>query len=475
MFHYSVNYMVYYIKIVSLIEKNELKMRNILVLLAISIVYVYICSVFGLDRIDEMQVRSLNDTGIQFYNNKDYTQAITKFSEANTIDPHDYAVKTNLISSYLGRGIQLKNQGNLDQAAQMLHEALKLDDTIPETRLILASILFEQGDFVSAKGELEIARIYQPDNSAVTTMLGELYFQEGRWQEALDLWIKAQEREPYNTALADKIKRVQKEWDLLKSFKVKRSHPFSIKYKSHNEALASKVLSVLMKAYVDVGGRLNYFPLSEVIVIMYDPNDFFAATGARGSIASLYDGKIRVKVTPRFNDKKYLKEILYHEYTHVLVRFISNDSCPFWLNEGLAQVLSNSSASVDLDTLSNLELESDFFNLKNLETYHGLSKCIEHGIDMDMSIKLAYVKSLIATNYIVSNYGLRTATAILKDLKAKKTVADSIKKELGISLAEFDVIINETIYKGKEKILTILEKKKKDTDLKTPVSEKKPK
>ena len=409
----------------------------------------------GLDRASVRSLKSLTETGTQFYENKDYLAAIKKFKEAYNLNPNDYIVKVNLINAYIGHAIKLKNMGDFDASLKTLNEALEIEDTVPEIHLILASIYYDMGDYVTARGELNIARIYRPDSSAICTMLGEVYFQEGKLEQALKMWTQSQKREPYNTGLLNKIERAKREWNIQKSFEVKRSHPFIIKYKKHNADLADKVLSILMDAYVNIGRKMNYFPVSNIIVIVYDNDDFYKATEARGTIASLYDGKIRLKVSDKLDNIHFLREILFHEYTHVLIRFISNDSCPFWLNEGLAQVLSDSSATVDLDALNNLELESDFFHLTNLETFNGLTKCREHDIDMDMSIKLAYLKSLITVNYITGVYGLDTCIELLKKLKMKKTVTEALSETIGLDINELDSIIEKKIYNAKQKLLKL--------------------
>ncbi len=408
-----------------------------------------------MDRAGARSLKSLTERGTQFYKNKDYRAAIKKFKEAYALNPNDYIVKVNLINAYIGHAIKLKNMGDFDTSLKTLNEALEIEDTVPEIRLILASLYYDQGDYVSALGELQIARIYRPDSTAISTMLGEIYFQEGKLEQALKMWTQSQKREPYNTSLSNKIERVKREWKIQKSFEIKHSHPFVIKYKKHNAGLADKVLRILMDAYVDIGRKMNYFPLSDIIVIVYDNDDFYEATGARGTIASLYDGKIRLKVSDKLDNIHFLREILFHEYTHVLIRFISNDSCPFWLNEGLAQVLSHSSATVDLDALNNLELESDFFHLTKLETFNGLTKCREHDIDMNVSIKLAYLKSLITANYITSVYGLDSCIELLKKLKMKKTVIEAVQETLGLDINELDTIIEKKIYNAKQKLLEL--------------------
>ncbi|RJP61107.1 MAG: hypothetical protein C4541_02650 [Candidatus Auribacter fodinae] len=413
----------------------------------------------AIDRFDIYTTRSLNSSGTQYYADKNYIEAINKFRAAYKINPHDFQTKVNLINAYIGQSIKEKNKGNYVLAEQTLREALEIEDNIPEIRMLLASIYFDRGDLMSARGELEIARLTAPDNPAITSFLGEIYFQEGDLEKALSLWTEVHKKEPYNENLTKKISRVKIEYETQKKFLQKKSHPFVVKYDPQYEKLAGSVLAILNEAYRDVGEELRYFPMSEVITLVYSEEEFKQATGAEGLIASMYDGKIRVKASQKLDNALYLKEIIYHEYTHVLIRYITKDNCPFWLNEGLAQVLSNRPLMVDLSSLTTLELESEFFHLNNMETFNGMRKSVEYDIDLNESIKIAYLKSLFATRYLISVYGMDACMEMLYMLKVTP-VKDALKKAAGITIDELDQKIVDKTSTVKEQLLERLNKEK---------------
>lgn len=427
----------------------------------IIILFVFIATSSGfadnIDRRDAYNARNLYTSGTDFYDQKDYKTAISKLDEAYQLNPRDIKTRINLIKSYIGQAIKEKKAGQYDRATELLLNALDIEDDIPEIRVLLASTYFDQGDLTSAKGELRIAYLLSPDNPSITSFLGEIYFQEGYLQKALYFWNQAYQQEPYNDNLVKKIDRVKREYETQKNFKHIRSHPFLLKYDPQYSQLAERSLTILMSAYSTVGKQLNYFPLSEVIIIIYDHDDFFEATGTDGLIAGMYDGKIRIKASPKLDNEAYLEEIIFHEYTHVLIRFISKDNCPFWLNEGLAQILSHRNARVDLENLTNLELESDFFRLQNLDTFLGLRKSIEYDINLSETIKLAYLKSLLTTQYVIAQYGLGACIDMLHDLKTEK-IQDIVKSRIGISLDELDIRIQQNIASAKDKLSDQLQK-----------------
>ena len=399
----------------------------------------------------------MNDIGTEHYHNKDYSKAVKQFKTAYDMDPRDTAVKYNLINAYVGLSIQEKNKGNLDEAEKLLKKALALNDTIPHARIILAAVYLDRGDYVQAKGQLEIAKVFNPSNVSILIMLGEIYFQQGDMENALRCWALSKEKDPFNTALERKIKIARKEWNYLKSFEKKSLHPFVIMYDKKDEKLADNALSYLLEAYLDIGKKFRYYPLSEIVVILYNPDQFAKVTGSNGFVAGLYDGKIRVKSSHRLSNDNFMRKVLWHEYTHVVIRYLTNDGCPFWLNEGLAQSFSGPVSKIDLAMLSNLDLESHLFQLKNMENFRGVRQVPDHYIKYGKSMEIAYIKSVLTTNYMINYYGMDKCLKILNLLSRKKSVEQSVESVLGISIDQLDNDVLERIEFAKERILELVE------------------
>ena len=411
---------------------------------------------FAVERVEYRQIKSFNETGKQFYNNKDYTEAIGHFSKAYALNEHDGIVRGNLISAYIGQAIKDKNSGKFDEAIQRLLKALELDDSIPDTHLLLASMYLDNGDYTLAEGSLKIAEIYAPYSPAVMSMLGEVYFQQGNLEQAIRYWATSHKKEPYNETLKIKIERAQKEWNIQKNYKVAALHPFKIKYNETHAEFAQQIMVYLQEGYVNIGKIFHYFPLSDVIVIIYEPEDFQAVTSAQDSIAGLYDGKIRVKISPKLDDRQFLRKVVLHEYTHVLLRYLTNDNCPFWINEGMAQVVSGTVADISLDALNNLDLESVHFHLKNLERFNGVRKGPDFHLDMDSSVKLAYLKSFLGMSYLVNEFGIEKLLELLELLKRNVPVGEAVFKATGITVDELDTAIQAKIINAKDKMLDVI-------------------
>ncbi len=425
--------------------------------LGLIITFIIAGNIFCLDEFVARDIKNYVEAGKQDYKNKKYNSAVANFKKAYDLSPDSPELKYNLSRAYIGQAVEKKDKGDVESARKLLKDAINLVDNMVDARVFLASIYLNEGDYVSSKGELEIAKIYDADNPAIYIMLGEIYFQQGDPANAIKYWDNSITNPSNNISLSKKLARAKREWIIQKNFVSKTSHPFRLMYGKNYAGFADRVLKILKSAYADIGQKLDYYPLNEVIVIIYEADEFFEATSAKGPVASLYDGKIRIRLSPKLNNDQYLKSIVYHEYTHVLVRYLTNDNCPFWLNEGLAQVFSEPVTKLDLTTVSNLELESDLFSLKLLENFEGDNKWIDYDIGLNKSIRLAYIKSLISTSYILKNYGLESCIDILNDLKHKKSIDNCVKKRLNISINELDVRVQKRISEVKDKLIAQLE------------------
>lgn len=421
-------------------------------------IFCFVSELSALSPSEVRRIKTINENGKQYFKDKDYSRAVAQFRNALNLNPASNTLKANLAQSLIGEAIFEKNKGNVSKSIALLKEAIGLDDTIADAHIILAACYLEIGDYTGAKGELEIARIFAPGRASIHTMLGEIYFQEGDMENALECWSKTKEQQPYNENIGRKIEQAQREWTLLKNFSTKSAHPFVIMYEPQNEHLVRQAVDICSDAYMEVGKIFNHYPLSRITIIFYAPGQFLDITSAPNSVAGLYDGKIRIKCSERTNDPRQLRKLLFHEYTHVLVKYLTNDECPFWLNEGLAQAVSGPVTDIDLEILANLELENDLFHIKNMGRFAGVTHVLDHELDSSLAVKIAYIKSLITTNYMINTYGMNRCMRLLEELRTRTPIEVAVQKAIGISVEELDSQVMSLISKTKDELLSVLNK-----------------
>ncbi|TLM68490.1 MAG: tetratricopeptide repeat protein [Deltaproteobacteria bacterium] len=280
----------------------------------------------------------------------------------------------------LDKGAALLNAGHLDEAIAALHDAeRRLPDRsqaaglLGEAYLRLGMRSLEARDEAAAREAFASAKDYLPDDPRpwqgtaiawlhagqpaaalgelhealalagerpeLLVLLGRAHYAAGDLAQAEDAWQKAAELEPAAevTALLDKVRRERRAEAAMRRDLAGR---FTLAYAPGvSDPLAAAVLEVLQDAYADLGRELGYYPDSDIPVLLYAREDFAAVTRSPEWAGAVYDGKIRVPLggVQRMTDP--LKALLYHEYTHVVVRFLAKGRAPVWLNEGLAELI----------------------------------------------------------------------------------------------------------------------------------------
>jgi hypothetical protein len=153
-------------------------------------------------------------------------------------------------------------------------------------------------------------------------------------------------------------------------------------------------------------------------------------TDAPGWSNGIYDGKIRIPIGGIEQKTPALRRILYHEYTHAVVRAIT-PRVPTWLNEGLAQyfegreidgrqkeMLRRIARAGKLPPLSNLE--GPFMGLGNDQA------------------AFAYLISLSSVRYMIDKFGMYRVKDILEELATGADIGKAISNEIMLSYEEFD-------------------------------------
>lgn len=206
---------------------------------------------------------------------------------------------------------------------------------------------------------------------------------------------------------------------------------FLTKYEGREKIEAGRiVLRILEDAYGEVGRALSYYPDREIQVILYSSQQFQEVTDAPGWSGGVFDGKIRIPIGGIEQETPGLRRLLYHEYTHAVVRAIA-PRCPTWLNEGLAMYFEGRELdSRQKDLLRTLAQAGKLPSLRNLEgSFMGL------GGNQAM---LAYLFSLSSVRYMIDSFGLYRARSILDELAAGADTGKAVSSGIMLSYEEFE-------------------------------------
>ena len=346
---------------------------------------------------------------------------------------HAQSAEQNTYQRQVKTGYDRLNQGDHRGARDAFEEAMKYYDADPAAHLGLGIANFHLKDERAAERELRRALELNPREKTAYQVLGEIAQRKDDLGAAVEYWEKALELEPSNDALRARLERIRREHRTEKDFSRDVASHFSVKYDGREKIEAGRIiLRILEDAYGEVGRALSYYPDHEIAVILYSNQQFQDVTDAPGWSGGIYDGKIRIPIGGIEQETPGLRRLLFHEYTHAVVRAISPRRVPTWLNEGLAQYFEGREAdSRQKEMLRQLAQAGKVPALAELEgSFLGLS---------GSQASYAYLLSMSAVRHMVDRYGMYRVKVVLEELSSGADSSHAIFNALLISPQEFEL------------------------------------
>jgi len=150
-----------------------------------------------------------------------------------------------------------------------------------------------------------------------------------------------------------------------------------------------------------------------------------------GAAVALPERKMIVIKSPeKFNIGKSLKELLAHEYTHLVVAHKTGFySAPRWFDEGMAMLVSTEWSWSDNLAMSKAAVFGDFIPLRNIQKLNRFSQSKAH---------VAYAQSYLAVKYVFDEYGANAVNIFLDELARGTSVDDALVASTGSNYREFE-------------------------------------
>lgn len=336
----------------------------------------------------------------------------------------------NTYVHHVKTGSRHLSEGRYEAARDSFIEALRFVDSDPAAHMGLGLAYFHLREDRYAERELTTVLKLDPDVPEPYQWLGELSYRADDLQTAVFYWEKAVQLKPA-PELKARLGRIQRELQAEKDFNRDVTSHFLVKYEGRERREAGRIiLRILEDAYGEVGRALAYYPDREIQVILYSNKQFQEVTDAPGWSGGIYDGKIRIPIAGIEKETSGLRRLLFHEYTHAVVRAIT-PRCPTWLNEGLAQYFEGRVFEDRLqEALRKTARAGKIPSLSGLEgSFMGLSG------DQAM---IAYLFSFSAVRHIIDNFGMYRVKSVLEELAAGADIAGAIGIGLSLSYEEFE-------------------------------------
>lgn len=177
----------------------------------------------------------------------------------------------------------------------------------------------------------------------VKVILSEIYFQENDFFYSKELLKELLREYPdKSNEIKKRLEKIEKEEQFISRKSSASSKRFVIYWKDgkqKDEALVDKIHNMIDEAYFSAGRFFGWYPEEIVQLILYYGREYSDFTVFPVWSQGGYDGKLRLMINRGIPDK-VLKELIFHEYTHLVIQGVTKGRCPLWFNEAVAQYFS---------------------------------------------------------------------------------------------------------------------------------------
>ena len=187
-----------------------------------------------------------------------------------------------------------------------------------------------------------------------------------------------------------------------------------------------------------MGADFNLYPDHVIPVIVYPAKGLKELDYFPDWASGIYDGKIRFGEDLWKNSFRF-KEVIYHEYTHVLVFQLGGDAVPLWLNEGLCEYESRRFQKASArHARKKLLLKS--LRKKQLFPFRDLSRMGLFGLSQlpQEQRSLAYIQSESFVTYLIERFSFYDMKEILVRIGAREPFSSVVQDILYENLDELE-------------------------------------
>lgn len=231
-------------------------------------------------------------------------------------------------------------KGQAKAAAGLFRQALTLDPRNAELHVGAATAAYADRRDDDAKAELDRALSLNAKLTSARQLLGRVLHRRGDLLGAIRVYESLANEPSADRTTRPTLARWQREFDLQLRMQQTFGDHFAVSFEGPaEEALATKAVGSLNRAFDRICAILNTYPSNTIPVVLYTSDQFIDITRAPAWAAGAYDGTIRVPMRGALEDDTELDRVLAHEFTHALVHTIAASAIPTWLNEGLASAL----------------------------------------------------------------------------------------------------------------------------------------
>ena len=326
--------------------------------------------------------------------------------------------------AWTAAGWRALRAGSAEEASADFARALGLNGADPLALLGAGAAANVRGRADEARLQLTRALREQPSLTAASLLLGEILYRAADLDGAIGVYEQALARAPGDPRLTARLESWHREAAVHETLSTRIAAHFTILFDGPaDQPMAARVSEMLESIYWQVGGALGAYPADILTVVLYSKEQFRDVTQSPSWAGGVFDGRIRVPVAGRV-DEKDLRRVLTHEFTHAVVYNLAPRGVPQWLNEGLAMLMERGGAPplpppADVPAPSLGELEGSFARLSPADA------------------RAAYATSAAATQALLERGGPMVIFNLLANLGYGMKFEDAFERAALMPYSEF--------------------------------------
>lgn len=379
------------------------------------------------------------------------------------------------LASFILRQLLLRHERPYEENEDLMFEAVDLLPGNFFVEVMWGDLLYFKGDYNKAMEHYEAALFQKPDDEQLISKiaviallqmqyekatplfeklltskpqdflllysLGRCHYELKHFEEAIDCWERAltltnDERE--KQAIKNSLNSAREMMASTDDSTREENQRFVIHFAGDSQQDIGDITSdALEDIYFQVTDSLNFSPDVKINVVFFLTEDYYKVS-REWSAASAQGIQIMVPLKSGYKTPDYVKGLLAHEFTHTIIHLKTNNRCPLWLNEGIAQyqefAVAYGSADIIRPDYESI-MQSEFVQKQNPTRLSQVQGMMSGSSRLDVS--KAYIASYLAVRCMADFYGEQSLDTVLSSLGQGKSIDESMVEATGKNMIDF--------------------------------------
>lgn len=199
-----------------------------------------------------------------------------------------------------------------------------------------ATECLESGNWECAEKSVRALLCDAPHDSNLQLHLAGILYEQERYEECIRYIDSVGVKTPDFEFLRKKSEQLIREMEELG---IERSMHFRVEFEGHpSKSDVMEALAVLEVAYDSLCHLFDFRPENKMHLVLYRSSEYQGMGPRPEWVGAIFDGKLRIPVG-MMQYRELYRPVLFHELTHAFIRAMTRSHVPFWVNEGIAQVV----------------------------------------------------------------------------------------------------------------------------------------